>query len=24
MVKIFVVTKGDWISKIKGGEIAWA
>jgi len=23
MVKIFVVTKGDWISKIKGGEIAW-
>jgi len=24
MVKIFVVTKGDWISKIKGEEIAWA
>jgi len=24
MVKVFVVTKGDWISKIKGEEIAWA
>jgi len=24
MVKIFVVTKGDWISEIKGKEIAWA
>jgi len=22
MVKVFVVTKGDWISKIKGEEIA--
>jgi len=24
MVKVFIVTNGDWISKIKGEEIAWA